>query len=120
MTQPHEGRPVHSSNLRGDFMKLTLNLLLTLGLGAVVSPRLTAEEPVAKPRLDRFGDPLPEGAVARMGSGRMRQGSSIRSLSFTPDGKSLVAGGYGQVYLWDAATGKRRRRFLIDPDHFTA
>jgi WD40 repeat protein len=58
-------------------------------------------------RLDLQGDPLPAGAIARLGTLRLRYGNRIRSLAFTPDGKGLVSGsGMGDARLWDVATGK--------------
>ena len=45
----------------------------------------------ARPRVDRFGDPLPDGAVRRFGTLRFRH-EAIAGLAFTPDGKRLVAG----------------------------
>jgi hypothetical protein len=48
------------------------------------------------PRLDRYGDPLPEGAVARFGSGRLRHpGGDATAIAFSPDGKSVVTVGSG-------------------------
>jgi RNA polymerase sigma factor (sigma-70 family) len=76
---------------------------------ATDSPRATQAEP-RKPRLDLQGDPLPDGVLARMGSGRLRHGGFVRQLAFTPDGKSLVSGGGRGLRIWDAATGKLRRR----------
>src|SRR6266542_3240206 len=58
-----------------------------------------------EPRLDRNGDPLPEGAVARFGSARLLHGG-VRHLEFSPVGKTLASSGSGGARLWDRATGK--------------
>src|SRR5262245_40531836 len=66
------------------------------------------------PRTDRYGDPLPEGAVARIGSARLRHGGLfiVDALAFSPDGKSLVSGDRDRgLCIWDVASGKRIRRF---------
>ena len=56
-----------------------------------------------KPRLDQLGDPLPEGAILRLGTIRFRNPTgSMNELALSPDGKWLTASGR----LWDAATGK--------------
>jgi WD40 repeat protein len=70
-----------------------------------------AEEP-KPPRLDRYGDPLPPGAIARIGTVRLRHAQEIRRLVFSPDGKTLLSVGEDGTYRrWDAATGKERWRF---------
>jgi RNA polymerase sigma factor (sigma-70 family) len=95
---------------------------LTLGAGFVYLPRpqspqakgppaptqaKAVEDPPPAPRLDRHGDPLPSGAVNRLGSLRFRNGVSVESLVYTPDGKAIVSAcADGSVRLWDAATGK--------------
>jgi RNA polymerase sigma factor (sigma-70 family) len=55
---------------------------------------------------DRFGDPLPAGAVARLGTTRLRHGGLTPAVQFTPDGKSLITMGADGLRVWDAATGK--------------
>jgi RNA polymerase sigma factor (sigma-70 family) len=59
------------------------------------------------PRTDRFGDPLPEGAVARMGTLRLFHGLNMRRVALSPDGK-LVCGTDNTFHnrLWDAASGR--------------
>src|SRR5437667_376636 len=66
----------------------------------------------AKPLLDRFGDALPEGALARFGTIRLRQGFLINRVLFSPDGKQLALAGCGRpVGLWDVETGKELQQF---------
>ncbi len=72
---------------------------------AAVSPPAHKERP---PRVDLHGDPLPDGAVLRLGTLRLRAVGA--KLAFSPDGTSVV-GVRGDKYVstWDAATGKRLR-----------
>src|SRR5262249_39665893 len=67
---------------------------------------------VGKPvRTDRYGDPLPEGAVARLGTLRFRLGNGIYAMALAPDGKTAVSvGGNSQTQFWNVATGKEIRR----------
>jgi RNA polymerase sigma factor (sigma-70 family) len=70
-------------------------------------------------RTDAFGDPLPQGAIARLGTIRFRPGGYVNSLAFTPDGKRLVSHGYWSgVNVWDDATGKELRRFMPNPEEW--
>jgi WD40 repeat protein len=56
-------------------------------------------------------DPLPPGARARLGSGRLVHSSQVFSLAFSPDGKQLVStGADGQVRFWDVETGHELKR----------
>src|SRR6185437_9796540 len=55
---------------------------------------------------------LPAGAIARLGTVRLRHGDYIsQSIRFAPDGKSLISMGNDGVRVWDAATGKPVRHF---------
>jgi len=59
---------------------------------------------------DLYGDPLPPGAIARMGTIRFHQGDQVQCLAYSPNGKLIAAGNFGltrEVVLWDAATGRK-------------
>jgi WD40 repeat protein len=60
-------------------------------------------------QVDVYGDALPAGALARMGTLRFWIGPPITSIAFAPDGKTLAAAAdYGSlsVPIWDANTGR--------------
>jgi RNA polymerase sigma factor (sigma-70 family) len=60
-----------------------------------------------KARTDLHGDPLPERALARLGTVRWRMGGLFFSCAYSPDGKTLAAASADNtVTLFDAATGK--------------
>ena len=71
---------------------------------------------VVVPHADRYGDPLPRGAIARLGTARFRQnefddGHAISRVLYSPDGKTLVTVGIQNgVILWDAGSGRIVRR----------
>jgi WD40 repeat protein len=65
---------------------------------------------------DVYGDPLPAGARARLGTARFRGSEfGFSSAALSADGKLLaVASRRGPVVIWDVATGQERRRILGD------
>jgi beta-lactamase regulating signal transducer with metallopeptidase domain len=61
---------------------------------------------------DQLGDPLPAGALVRLGTTRLRHGAEITFVAFGSDGKTLITAGQdGTIRVWDPATGKELRRF---------
>jgi RNA polymerase sigma factor (sigma-70 family) len=72
-------------------------------------PRAEAEAPPV--RIDRYGDPLPVGAVGRLGSVRFRGEPRIGPPVFSPDGKLIATRSQNTICLWEAVTGKEVRRW---------
>ena len=60
---------------------------------------------------DCFGDPLPNGVAARMGTVRFRHGGDVEFVGYLPDGKTILSFGKDDtVRWWDAESGKELRR----------
>src|SRR5262245_39946885 len=77
-----------------------MSVMVLLSIGGVNGAR-------CQERVDRFGDALPEHAVARMGSLRFQAGFDVARTVFSEDGKKLLATGFfAGVRAWDAETGK--------------
>jgi RNA polymerase sigma factor (sigma-70 family) len=89
---------------------------------APTGPPAQGERPRAdagpQARADRYGDPFPAGAVARLGTVRFRPSSGPARLAFTPGGKALVVAGEHSIYICDATTGAEIHYF-DDSTHST-
>ncbi len=77
--------------------------------------RLAAPTPTGPSKFDSHGDPLPPGAVARLGTVRLRHGAEPAAMGFTPDGKHLGSLSLNNdgMRLWDPATGKETARLDV-------
>jgi WD40 repeat protein len=98
-------------------MRFLLPLLLALAIVGHVS----AAAPPASPRLDRHGDPLPLGALARLGTVRFQfPNITARVAALAPDGTTVAAvvrdeTNAQRIAFMDTATGKILRSVKI-PD----
>jgi WD40 repeat protein len=96
---------------------LTACLALGLGLRSHAEPppakgRKPAPEGKKAVRTDRYGDPLPAGATARLGTVRWRHSRPVDAVAVSPDGKTLASGGWDggsdrSLCLWEVPSGKR-------------
>jgi WD40 repeat protein len=87
---------------------------LPLAVLFALAPAPLLGQPAAEQqaRTDLYGDPLPDGAVARMGTQRLCHGAMVNAVVFTPDGRGLLSAGFdGRVILSDPSTGKRLREY---------
>jgi RNA polymerase sigma factor (sigma-70 family) len=58
--------------------------------------------------VDLDGDPLPEGAAARLGTSRLRHSSIVNAVAFSRDGRTAISGEFGRdLVFWDVASGWR-------------
>ena len=83
---------------------MPLGRLPTLILVASLTGTAAAQEQ----RFDFYGDPLPPGAVARMGSIRLKHKQIVREILFTSDGKTLLTCGEDGVRAWEGPSGRQR------------
>ncbi|HYV38592.1 MAG TPA: WD40 repeat domain-containing protein [Gemmataceae bacterium] len=82
-------------------------LLLASSLALALSrPTTVHAQEYNPPRLDRFGDPMPVEALARLGTVRFHH---CECAAYSPDGKIIVTGDDQGTHVWEAATGKKVR-----------
>jgi WD40 repeat protein len=89
----------------------TLPWAVTALVAAGSGSRPAAVPPAQAPdnaRVDCYGDPLPAGAIARLGTVRHR--FQCNGLAFLPDGETIIsAKSGGAIQLWNGRTGKLLR-----------
>jgi WD40 repeat protein len=92
------------------FNYLLLSILLVL-----VAP-LRSQDKEKSVLSDLYGDPLPPGAIARLGTTRLRHiRSHIKDAAFSGDGKILASVGWdSRLHLWDTANGKELQSIPLE------
>ena len=60
----------------------------------------------AEPVLDRYGDPMPRGAVTRIGTLRFRHTDSVTSLAFSREGTRLTSASAQRAFVWGVPDGR--------------
>jgi hypothetical protein len=107
-------------------MLMHVRLLMVFGLVFVPTATLRSQPIPAfpGPRVDLYGDPLPEGAIARMGSVRFHHpAGGVTAAAFAPDGKTIAvvvverAKKGSSVRFWETPTGKELSQFEVDDNH---
>jgi WD40 repeat protein len=87
------------------------SLTFLLILCEKAEPQAGPTRPAAKdtlPGVDAYGDPMPPGASARLGSLRLWAGNLTAAMAFAPGGLTLAtASADGKVFLWETSTGKK-------------
>ena len=88
-------------------------LALTPGAQASADPSATGG-PAQEAKQDRYGDPLPPGAIARLGTIRLRHEANMTTgVAFSIDGKwmATATNNAPDINVWNIATGERVHRF---------
>jgi WD40 repeat protein len=90
---------------------MRLTTIAAFGVVAVLQVATYAGSPDRAPgeaRLDLYGDPLPQGAIARLGTIRLRHPGHVASVDFSPNGRIVASTSWPGVgiRLWEADTGR--------------
>jgi WD40 repeat protein len=92
------------------FHAVSRRLLPTLTLLALLAPASPAVQEATA--VDALGDPLPAGAIARLGTRRLRCDAEATGVVFSDDGKRVRAVDIqGVISEWDAKDGRLLQRF---------
>jgi WD40 repeat protein len=92
--------------------------------GGPAAPVRTEAAP--PPPTDPYGDPLPNGALFRVGTLRLRHTGRVEQLAFGANGRRLASTAAGALHLWDLPAGREVHAspkdgyyFALSPDGTT-
>lgn len=102
--------------------------LCLFSLGLMQSTGLSAappDQPTTK--RDAVGDPLPDGAIMRFGSNRLRQRHAVNGVAFAPDGKHIITTSLnpakleeGRIQVWNVPDGTTVERWTTNSPYMFA
>lgn len=99
-------------------MALTANLaLVAIALGRGEDSAAASQDSPEKNSLssiDLYGDPLPTGAVARLGTLRFRSDGELHAATYSADGANLIGIGSDAIYYWNADDGRLTAQIDVD------
>ena len=87
---------------------------LTILTATLIAGTATAQP--GKPRVDRFGDPLPQGALFRIGTNRLYLDGTICAMAASPDGKRIAALSRDFAVVWELPGGREIVRIPAHSD----
>ena len=117
----HAPRPVTRSHFIGFIPAIAIAVFTILQTTAAENPRSVPvalpEAPAPRPTTDLYGDPLPPGAVARLGSLRLRH-YGLTDFFIRPDSRTArTVGRDGYLRTWDLATGRQTEAHALQGEH---
>jgi WD40 repeat protein len=126
---PEPAAPVAPRSRWSAWTSLAASLLVS---GAVfwaifLPPPGVAVKPAQEAPSDAMGDPLPPGAIQRIGTlrfrhpGKSHHGIALTALALSPDGTRIAsAAGDGTIRVWDFPTGKELLRWSAHAGEISA
>jgi WD40 repeat protein len=110
-------------SLQPSFLMLLTGFLPACAPSRPAAPEAQATPPAVtvqpSPKTDLYGDPLPPGAIARMGKTSSYPDDGVDKVCFFPDGKKLVsietANKQQIINLWETNTGNHIREIDRGP-----
>src|SRR5262245_28029889 len=93
-------------------MRRTRLVTLSALLAFAIIPCVWGQGPQASPAgKDVYGDPLPEGAIARLGTIRWRHSTTVIFAAFLEGGKSVLSVADDRtIRVWEYPSGKELRQ----------